>query len=588
MGDWREAIRAARDARGWSRAQAAAKTGAGAASIETWEKGLRHPRRESLLRYCEGLGMAADARRPVLADAGYEPEPDEPVAELRQRRRIGLRPYADEMEAYRWSFLLLDDYNDIIAWNSVAEAVAELNFAEHFETLGERNVVWLAATPHFRDHLLNWMDLIGRQVSFWKMAHLSRPPDTETGEQGQGAAPLLQMMMALGNRFPDAFSDLLTLYQTIPAWREGWRNSHPVTWRVNDGTVLRFETVFRAWSEFDSLYAFDWHPADAETWRWVDQAMRTHEARSREHWERELPVRWNDALHAFRKRLGLSQAEFGARIGLSADGVYSLEKARRRPRRETIMTIVRSLQMDGPTTNFILEDLSMSPEPAWIARWMSGLDVAYHPNAAVFYLSAAELEEDAERLPWPLFVFDADCRLIGGNTYARRLDLIPLPPFHDSERGPHLLEIVTSEAFRMHVENWEEVVLTLVPAPLKPFLNPTLPGTAGRAFEQAVASVRRTRKGMAAIRDLIAAWERREPRPVDARVVFELRWRHDDGSLLVFDGLVAGWNALDPYWVIDLHPANASTFEWFERQWGPAPPGAPPPWPAAAATSPRP
>ncbi|MFN8506888.1 MAG: helix-turn-helix transcriptional regulator [Dehalococcoidia bacterium] len=587
MDEWREAIRRARDGMGWSRLQAAKATGIGKATIEAWETGGRHPKRENLLRYCERLEMPLAERRPVLADAGFEPEPNDPAGELRRRRRIGLRPYADEMEAYPWSFLLLDDYNDILAWNSVAEAVAELNFAEHFETLGERNVVWLAATAHFRKHLLNWMDLIGRQVSFWKMAHLSRPPDSETGEAGQGAAPLLQMMMELGTRFPEAFGDLLTLYQTVPVWREGARNSHPVKWRVADGTVLRFETVFRAWSDFDSLYAFDWHPANAETWRWVEKTMGTREAHSREHWEPDLPVRWNEALRAFRERVKLSQAEFGARVGLSANAVYSLEKGRRRPRRDTVMTIVRTLQMDGPTMNFILEDLGMSPEPSWIARWMSGLDVAYHPNASLNYLSAAELERDAERLPWPLFVFDADCRLIGGNTAARRFDPFPLPPFHETEGGPHLLELVTSEAFRMHVENWEEVVLTLVPAPLKPFLNPTVTGGPGRAFEQAVTAVRRTPNGTAAIRDLIAAWEKRGARRADARVVFRLRWRHDDGSLLVFDGLVAGWNALDPYWVIDLHPGDAATFEWFERQWGEASPGAAPWWFAGPGTGER-
>ena len=203
MDEWREAIRRARTAKGWSRKQAADAAGIGEATIDAWETGRRHPKRESLLRYCEQMDMSLAERRPVLADAGFEPEPNDPADELRRRRRIGLRPYADEMEAYGWSFLLLDDYNDILAWNSVAEAVAELNFAEHFETLGERNVVWLAATPHFRKHLLNWMDLIGRQVSFWKMAHLSRPPDTETGEQDRKSTRLNSSHLKL-SRMPSS------------------------------------------------------------------------------------------------------------------------------------------------------------------------------------------------------------------------------------------------------------------------------------------------------------------------------------------------------------------------------------------------
>lgn len=138
---------------------------------------------------------------PSSRTPGTEPEPDEPVAELRQRRRIGLRPYADEMEAYRWSFLLLDDYNDIIAWNSVAEAVAELNFAEHFETLGERNVVagGDAALPR------SPVELDGPHRAAGVVLE-DGPPFAPAGhgdrEQGQGAAPLVQMMMALETGSP--------------------------------------------------------------------------------------------------------------------------------------------------------------------------------------------------------------------------------------------------------------------------------------------------------------------------------------------------------------------------------------------------
>jgi hypothetical protein len=50
-----------------------------------------------------------------------------------------------------------------------------------------------------------------------------------------------------------------------------------------------------------------------------------------------------------------------------------------------------------------------------------------------------------------------------------------------------------------------------------------------------------------------------------ARVTFPLLWQHKDGPL-PFDCVVSGWNTADPIRVVDMHPGNAGTWEWFEQR----------------------
>ena len=53
-------------------------------------------------------------------------------------------------------------------------------------------------------------------------------------------------------------------------------------------------------------------------------------------------------------------------------------------------------------------------------------------------------------------------------------------------------------------------------------------------------------------------------RRLSARVAFPLRWSQGslEGDQLCFNALLVPWNLYDPIWVIDLHPADPSTWAW--------------------------
>ncbi len=64
---------------------------------------------------------------------------------------------------------------------------------------------------------------------------------------------------------------LITLWLTTPARPASARIIFPVQWHSSDGTALRFNAIVAGWDEFDGIGAFDWHPADGQTWSWLER-----------------------------------------------------------------------------------------------------------------------------------------------------------------------------------------------------------------------------------------------------------------------------------------------------------------------------
>lgn len=61
--------------------------------------------------------------------------------------------------------------------------------------------------------------------------------------------------------------------------------------------------------------------------------------------------------------------------------------------------------------------------------------------------------------------------------------------------------------------------------------------------------------------ELAALWTAEPARRLSTRVSFSLRWA-SARTPLNFNALITPWNAMiDPYWAIDLHPADAETWE---------------------------
>ncbi len=558
MASWNDRLYEARVSKTLSRRTVAERAGVGESTYARYESGQRVPRRERLVAIGKALELSPDSLDEVLADAGYEPEPDKGVRALASRG-AGVDAVRDALESYPWSCLLSNEYFEIRGWNGVALRLAEMDFSE-LDGPDKRHFLRLAAMPHFQKLLVNWDELIGRMIGFWKESF------ADEGEASVASAYFARLVEDLNRDAPDILLKVGMLWATVPAFEASFRNAHPVEWRVSDGTLMRFDAVFRSWNDYEGLMSFDWHPADADTWRWLNRQPREWPDWAVQPQE-VLPEDarpWHELLAAGRARTGKTWKQVSGATGISVHTLYSFAAGRRRPQREDVMAMAKTLEMDGATTNVILRSLGMSDEPSGFARWLCGLPPIMPWGHSMLPMRAAgdqEVRDELERLRWPCLVLDENCCFVGANGAARAALELGEPALkHVFEPGAHLIELITDRAVRERIVNWEEAAIVLMPSTVKPFLNPAISASDTSKFEQAVTTLRR--KDPEVLHRLIRMWDQQPEALNRLRITFPLNWRAVDGTELQFNGVVAGWTAMSGLWAIDLHAADAETFDW--------------------------
>ncbi len=568
-------LRAVRNRHGWTQKEAAAAASIATVTLTSYETGARRPPLTSLQLLLERWRATPAERDAAFAEAGYEGAPARAFDVFASRRPRADR-YLEEIDAYPWLCLISNERFEIVGWNNVSMRVAEMDFGTATSSPEERHFLRLAALQHFRDRLTSWDDLLGYMISFWK-ADLGDP---------ERAAELSLYMTALiaqlQSDHPDVLARAMGLWAAAEPMPVGQRNVRPVTWTVADGTVLEFHTLFRPLSEYDSLNAYDWHPANAATWRWMEGQRSGPDPLQAHSGAISLPaegsVPWNELFRTARERLGLSRravADSAVRRGLelSEETVYSVEAGRRVPRQGVVVALATALDMDVATRNAIIEQLHLPPEPSPYVRWLTGTPIANPralgiPGRPIGRVRLSQLQRQLRGFRWPCVVIDHECRVVGINGAAaavlgagRAGGMFP--------QRPHLLDIVTNARFRAQARNWHEVVGILFPGVMKPFLNPVTTPEAGDTFREAVRRAHDMNPD--AFREINEIWSTGVEPPARARVLFQLQWSAEDGADLLFHGFVSGWDGESPFWVVDLHPGDATTWEWLDaRVDGPA------------------
>ncbi len=71
---------------------------------------------------------------------------------------------------------------------------------------------------------------------------------------------------------------------------------------------------------------------------------------------------WNELLRQARAGTGLSRQALAELAGLSEGTIYSYEAGRRPPQRQTVLRLTWGMNLDGSTTNAILEAAGLAPE----------------------------------------------------------------------------------------------------------------------------------------------------------------------------------------------------------------------------------
>lgn len=553
--------------------QLAAAMGVKVATVTSWErdpedKGHRNPERDHVIAAGNALRLATPALNEWLEGLGYHLEPDERTIPLFDRRKP-LAVIQEECDSYSWPCLAMNEDFEAVAWNAAANDLSELDFATDLAEPGARNLLRMAVSKHYRNKLANWEDVLTIGMSMYKNGgHDFFNPQTLTPYQQS----LVDYLIA--NHIDD-LEWLMKLWAKSPAHSEGMHSAFEARWRSSDGTALRFHCAFTSWSDFDATGGFDWHPAEAATWRW----LAAHPYSPAPQVEVETPpalppaaMSAGELLRYARKRQGLTQVGLAAESGRSEGLIAAIESGTKALTRRTAIAVGRALDLDRSTLNAILDAVQQAPEPSEQFAYIighpiqkSGRRYAELAGGRVHW-SEFDIAREIDTYEWPVIVVDGRCEVIATNERCRAaigLDVRGRPP------GPtrNLVAIVTDSWFRESVEDWETVVTKIWPDELAIFASPPdgERPTMARSYFRSVLQHIHEREAAARLTksvlgELNALWEAAPDHRLATRIVFPLRWVRGRAPL-TFNVVVSPWNhMIDPYWAIDLHPADAETW----------------------------
>ena len=546
-GTFGEVLAAARHGKHLTQSQLSETSGVPLHTIRGYEQGNRLPGAGQLQRILAALASPREEADRLRTAAGLGLTPDDFEAAMMRARGSSDSTWS-EVQQSPWLTLVMNERREIVAWNELANRASERDLGELSQF--RRSLLRMAATPHYEEHLVNWDELIGRLISIFKV----EGSDLSSGPAAQFLqAVLADIAIEDGGFLPRIFD----LFNTVPGWPDEDRNVHPIEWRLSSGHRLRFAGAFADWSQYDGMWAFDWHAADAETAAWVDSPAGA----ASEEPEPPSAVPFAAALATARKDARLSRPELAAlsRAGASSIGAY--ENGTRAPSRTAILGLCRALNIDGFSMNRFLREGGFEEEPSDWARWlMGGTPLStYRGRTELRRTPEALLRRASDGLPWPSVLPDSGCHIVHANPEARRLVPWDEIPVLAGRPGPHLMQLMVSPMFLEAVHNWDEVARVILPGRLAPLVkdaerNSTR--TSLVALGRQLLPAHRT--GVERLMDL---WDNSPGISSLRRPGVRFEWTSSESSL-AFNCIISGVTAADPYKSLDLFPADPTTFNW--------------------------
>ena len=238
---------------------------------------------------------------------------------------------------------------------------------------------------------------------------------------------------------------------------------------------------------------------------------------------------WRDLLRAERLRLGLSQVELGALVGVSPETIRKYEAGGRTPARGTLVRLVAALQLSAVQVRVILRGAGFAA-----ADTMFPADS--YPD---YYFSVAELRSYVEQVPWPQFVTNDLAQVVAANHAAQALWEIDFTAelARRSQAQLSLLSVAAERRFSERVVNWSEC-LTVLAGIFKGRPRDAIALEDPGAFFTEVLTAYAA-NDPAAIPQLISAWDSTPAQAGKVRWSYPLVWREPDIGDIQFLSLVS-------------------------------------------------
>jgi transcriptional regulator with XRE-family HTH domain len=256
--EWFVKLAGARKQLGVSQAELAARSHVSLVSIRSYEGGKRHPSRPYLTAVLDALQCERGVRSEIMAAAGFAPDgydlrPAFPAV-------FSTEEATAEVARAPWPAFVTTEYMEVLAANSMAQAVWGVDLRQEFTETADRNLLVVAGNPRFADQCENWDDIVGRMASIYKGHH--RGAET-LDEPSAYFSSVLDRFIAGDPAYVARFFKLWQAAQpSLPRMR--W--SYDVQWRHPVVGPMRFHALVGAGNEILGFAFNDWIPVDSETW----------------------------------------------------------------------------------------------------------------------------------------------------------------------------------------------------------------------------------------------------------------------------------------------------------------------------------
>jgi DNA-binding XRE family transcriptional regulator len=246
-------------------------SGVSVSSIHSYEAGRRTPSRESAIALCRATQADSVSTNTVMRELGMEPLPSDyalwltgevrargPLYHIAEARVGGMRR---EIEGLIWPCLVFDGSCRLVLQNRLAARLGE----GRSRPVRRPHLLDVLADAYLAGSVLNVDEVLSRLVPE-SVRRVLNPANSERVDRGA----LAQAVRGIVQRCPELARILSTLWSTSEVL-EVMRPVAKLNWRTAEGDSLVFDVVAARWSDASSMWALDFHPATAETWRWTER-----------------------------------------------------------------------------------------------------------------------------------------------------------------------------------------------------------------------------------------------------------------------------------------------------------------------------
>jgi len=262
--DWKSGLRDWRRRESLTQAQVAAKSGLSLAAIRAYESGARHPSSAALQSLVDAIGIPREEANRMLAAAGY-------AVDMYSVYNWGLEPATleslkAEADSLPWPAHITNQSFDVVHANRAFQRIMEIDLDYQYTQHGARNLIANIVDPWFASRMANWDEMITL------MAGLAKADPRWQADGTEHPAPWLQgPVQRLLEGDPALVRRFFELWAVAPPVPHRLRQRFSLDWLYRKERLMRFTGVLALANIHDELHWNEWAPADADTWRLLEE-----------------------------------------------------------------------------------------------------------------------------------------------------------------------------------------------------------------------------------------------------------------------------------------------------------------------------